>query len=474
MRTLLASERFGDRPKSGIVATSLRRSLPLAISLVFVALSLTGSRGSEIKTVTFGKAKASERTAPLIIGANVHYGLRRVLGYTSAEEGLKQLAYIKATSFRDYILWSSYKSGPSSAKLVAAKRLMNFLPKAQLQPLINIGSPNREVEGSVSPVSERALPYFKSYIRQVVQDTKQYHPIYEIWNEWNIDLSIGKPEPRLKGAGDPADGRAAVHYPRIAKAAIKEIRSVDPDAVILVGAIGDDPDWEWAKSIVRDGALEGADALSIHLYNHCLPKTQRTANELIERAKALQADLMKLRGGAVTPIYVTEYGWPTHIGDACSIPPEVAATNFAQFILQAATVPWIKGIWMHELKNIGEDAQERENNFGLFTYDDKPKPAACFVREATEIVQQADNVQLKRPFPDVFIARIRQGDRQKIIVWSSRQQSQAKFRMPDGSPDGKMMCSSQTLSGKEPKEIGPVPVVYDLGETENISVTVTR
>jgi hypothetical protein len=148
-----------------------------------------------------------------------------------------------------------------------------------------------------------------------------------------------------------------------------------------------------------------------------------------------------------------------------------SASNIAQFILLSAAKPWIKGIWMHELKDIGDDAAEREDNFGLFTYDDQPKPAACFYQEASAMVEGSDRVDVFRPFPDVFIARVWRGARQKLVIWG-RDQGRAQYRLSVAAP-GMPICGDTAVKAGRATRAGPVPVVYDLDSTAPITVKVT-
>lgn len=452
--------------------TSMRPSLLIAMSVIFSALSLSASRGQETRSVTIPPAaQLPARSEAVMIGANVHYGLRRVLGYDNPVTGREQLAAVNAESFRDYLPWPSYQTSEWDAQRIHSTRLVDFLEGTRLKPLLNLGSSNSFLPDGIGiqPIADSALPNFAAYIRQAVKDTKRYQPFYEIWNEWNMDTGTTQRFAKMRGAGDDSDPRSAAGYVRMARVAVDAVRAEDPQATILVGAVGDDPDWLWAKAIVEGGALEDADGLSIHLYNHCMGPQRATADEMIDRAERLQTDLRAMRGGEV-PIYISEFGWPTHEGE-CRIEPDTAAQNFAQFILLSASKPWIKGIWMHELKDIGEDPTEREFNFGLFTYNDAPKPAACFYREASAIVEGSDRVDVFRPFPDVFITRVWRGDRQKLVVWG-RPDGRAKYSL-SVSASGTPICGDGPVKAGRKMRAGPVPIVYDLDSARPVTVKVT-
>lgn len=446
--------------------TAFRIALTSACFGVFACASSVSAQ-----SVTFDKPQGSDFVAP-IIGANTHFGTVRVLGYKDAHKVRDQLGQIGATSYRDYMPWQSFNFPPSGPVLSKSGRLMNFLPQAGITPMINLGLANSGVKGGVPPLSDSALEVFEDYVGKAVELTEKYDPIYEIWNEWNMYIGTGKPQPRIMGEGPKDDPRSANHYVRVAKVAVEKIRQVNPKAKIVVGAVGDDEDWGWAKAIVRDGVMDGADGLSVHLYNQCSANPHdRTAEEMIDRVEKLQADLKQVRGGTETPIYVTEFGWPTSKGN-CGMPLDTSAYNFAQFILHASAIPYIKGVWMHELKNISPDPVDRESNYGLFSYEDEPKPAACFMGAAAELVKSAESVEISEPKPDVFVARLASGEGQKIVMWTKGDWVKAGYTSSSKPASAKPMCEHLGLSKAKAGEIGPAPLVLDFSTQDPVTIKV--
>lgn len=451
--------------------TRLAKLIAAAVAAISLAPFLTRPVAAETKMVVFAHRDAAATTPRPIYGANIHYGLRRTLGYNSVAQGIKQLSEVGAVSFRDYLPWQSFDFRTGAPSLIYSERLMSFLPQARFKPLLNLGGANSQVPGGVPPVSEEGLQYFDRYLEAVVSATRQYDPIYEIWNEWNMYIGTGPRMPRMQGAGDTSDPRAAVHYARIARTAVDTIKKINPHAIVIVGAVGDDTDWMWAKAITRDGALDHADGLSVHLYNQCARLvSDRTAKEMIVRLEKLQDALKTIRNGQQTSIYVTEFGWPTSQGN-CGMPLDVSAYNFAHFVLQSATLPWLKGAWMHELKNIGPDPVDRENNFGLFTFDDQPKPAACFMREATDLVKSAKVLELHEPFPDVFVLRATTARGQTVALWTSGPFKRANYRFDTPASHARRMCGD-TITTSQPASLGAQPVVYEFDQNAQISVAV--
>ena len=126
---------------------------------------------------------------------------------------------------------------------------------------------------------------------------------------------------------------------------------------------------------------------------------------------------------------------------------------------------------MHELKNIGPDPVDRENNFGLFTFDDQPQPAACFMRQATDLVKSAKVLELREPFPDVFVLRATTARGQTVALWTSGPFKRANYRFDTPASHARMMCGD-TITTSQPASLGAQPVVYEFDQNAQISVAV--
>lgn len=442
----------------------------LCSALLAAALTSSTQRSVAALSVTFPAPDTAMRSAapnPPILGVLTHFGSRRPLGYVSQDLVRKQLDDVGAVSFRDGIVWSAFRFPPDAPPLmVERRRIMDFLPMAGRSPLLVLGAPDTEPAPAGAPFTEAQLAQFSAYVKHVVEITRPYKPIYEIWNEFNMKVGNIFPGKRLIGEGDASDPRAAIYYAPLAKRATQAIKAADPQAKVVVGASGDDPGWAWTKAIVREGALEGADGLSIHLYNHCAPL--RTATEMIERTAQLEAGLKPLTGGREVPLYITEFGWPTS-ETRCGLNLDQSATNFAQFVLLAPTLPYLKGIWAYELKDEGTDRQDIEQNFGLFFHDDKAKPAACFFRAAADIVQHARRIDLQRPEPETFVLRAVMDDHQLVVAWTTRAYDRPTAHFDRGAKAVSRMCGPE-MPAVDAVELTDAPAVarYDMGRAPTV------
>jgi hypothetical protein len=124
----------------------------------------------------------------------------------------------------------------------------------------------------------------------------RYTPVttYEIWNEED-NPAFWEPAP------EPAV------YADLYVKARAAIRSVDPQAVVLVGGLLPDTAFVDAMYRARPGLAGAVDAVAIHPY-------AASPYDVFREVRELRATL-DAAGGGSPPLYVTELGWVTH-GDS--------------------------------------------------------------------------------------------------------------------------------------------------------------
>lgn len=156
------------------------------------------------------------------------------------------------------------------------------------------------------------LEQWCNYVRTVAARYQKDLPYWEVWNEPNIEFWKPKPDP--------------AQYAALLKATYAAIKEVNPDLQVVYGGTAGVP-LEFIRKTFELGALQACDVLAIHPYNY--PTAPEQAGNIVKNIPAVRK-LMEEFGGE-KPLWITEFGWPTHIskvtGDG-SLP--------AQFILHAA------------------------------------------------------------------------------------------------------------------------------------------
>ncbi|PIU94134.1 MAG: hypothetical protein COS65_09135 [Armatimonadetes bacterium CG06_land_8_20_14_3_00_66_21] len=138
------------------------------------------------------------------------------------------------------------------------------------------------------------LDQWCDYVRTVATRYKGDLKYWEVWNEPNI--GFWKPEPNPE------------QYVRLLEATYKTIKEVDPALRVVYGGTAGVP-FDYLRKTFEQGAVEAFDVLAVHPYQY--PQ--------VPEISALTGELAKTRvllnefGGDEKKVWITEYGWPTHV-----------------------------------------------------------------------------------------------------------------------------------------------------------------
>jgi len=360
-----------------------------------------------------------------LLGVGTHQGLGGPVssrGYVPAIS-IGQIKQLGLNAFRDDFPWSDFElPGRRMGFTAQSGRLETQIKSGVARPMLILAFGHHLVPNSFPPTTDEARLRFADYAAAAAQSVAAQHPLFELWNEWN--LSTRK---------NPAF--SAENYLELAKAARPAVKRVAPNAAFIVGAIGDDAGWAWTQSILQLGVLKYADGISVHLYNFCMTPAKRNAAEIVDRLDAFRRLVTQASGDPDFPIYVTETGWTTATAK-CGVSEQAAADNTAQLILWASTASsWLKGMWIYELKDSGKNPAELEDNFGLFKFDNSPKPAACAVRGAWSFIRSTLAAERKKLANDVVLIKASSAAGGKAAVWSEDPNRRYEVRLKVDAPD---------------------------------------
>jgi polysaccharide biosynthesis protein PslG len=318
------------------------------------------------------------------LGVGTHFGQ----GKGDPEFSFEWIKSAGMNSFRDEIYWDhvEYQPGKFMPNRNASKSLQAFSDAKDtgINPLLILSYGHTFYDGGSQPYTAKGRSAFARYAGWLAKQLNGKVEYFEIWNEWNGGVGT---YPKKVNYGSPLD------YVKLADASYSEIKRVNPAAKVIVGALSDDlKGWPWLTEAIKAGLLKRADGVSVHLYNHSMAASEAGASEIIDRVRTLQSLLRASNGGKPMPIYVTETGWPTHIGWT-GVSEQVEAEQDARLLLEAQTVEDLAGIWWYELVDGGDNPIEREHRFGLLRTSLKEKPAACRLRSLVPFIKQSILVQ---------------------------------------------------------------------------------
>lgn len=465
-----------------MLAGPLRAVIRGAAALVLAAgaglgLAVSAQAEDQSKPLQFEASALTARPEPLIVGAGVHFGIGGKYNY-DPEKTAKLIRDMGFTSVRDDLVWTLFdrpQAHPNASPPPQAWRLHRFLSMAQVQPLLILGHAHPNIPGGIPPLSEEGREAFARFAVKAGDFVRRFNPMFEIWNEWNVDTQFSPPWiTKLDAPGDP---RGPLDYAKLLETVKPALKRALPNAPIFIGTSGFDPDWNWTRAVFA-GSLRGAQGVSVHLSNHCDPTIyKRTATEAIDRVSLLQALIGK--PDAQVPVYVTEVGWPTAPLTPCVISRVQQADYLAQFLFWAAATPWLKGAWVYEFKDQGNQPDDIEHNFGMFTFDYQPKPSACSVKETLQLLKGATSFRLERPFPDVFVVQIGGNgppDKMRLVAWTTAERVRARL-VPGGDVkvDARLLCSGPQPEGAGGYSLGPQPLVMEVaGSAAGFEAILTR
>jgi hypothetical protein len=439
-----------DRRSVRAAAGRLAAPFMLAcLAVVAFFVSSGASHGEE--RIVVDAAPVPARADRLIVGVGTHFGIGGEYNYQIAESA-RLIDELGFDSFRDDLDWPAFQStGGFPGRLGA------FMAATEARPLLILTAGNRRIAGANPPVTAAGRAAYAAFARQVAATPEGRRMLFELGNEWN--LTAARERPLMDDAGPPGDPRAASSYVPLARAAIHSIRAVRPRATILSGAAGIDPRWLWLGAVSAGLRSDNA-AISVHYYNHCKSASERTAAEAIDQMEKLRA-VLGGGEGRVPDLYVTEIGWPT--ATSCRISRDQAAANLSQFLLWSMVTPWIHGVWLYQLKDQGRDPADIEDNFGLYDYDYKPKPAACMVKASIALIRAMRSGRVAYRSAGLTVLDYRSDSARKLIAWTHDAGASAVLRL-QGQPRVRSWRLCGPAGEAAQVALGNVPVIIALAQ----------
>lgn len=344
---------------------------------------------------------ASAQTDGFIVGVCTHFSQGKGL----LERNIESIKQAGIASMRDEVGWGAIER--EKGKLTMPEQFDRYVRTAAgegVNVLLILDYANGFYDDGDRPRSPEAIEGFCRYAEFVVWHFGKDVRLYEIWNEW--DIGIGLPERYNKGG-------SAQDYFNLLKAVYPRIRAVDPGVTVIAGASTSGAVKKgWLEDVVKLGALDFCDAVSIHSYNYSDRFPERGPEACSAWMTGVQAMLRTHNHGRDVPFYVTEMGWPTHVGRH-GTDPELSASYLARLYLLARTSPSFSGIWWYDFQDDGWNPQYNEDNFGLVRPDLTPKPAYHVMADIAPVVAAGEFVgRVQAEDESLWILRfkVRSGD----------------------------------------------------------------
>jgi len=297
-------------------------------------------------------------------GVQTHFGQfwRYDMDSTSVEQQLDMIQAAGIEMIRDECLWSEVEK--DSGIYVIPPRVDHYVRSAlsrgiDIYLILNYNNTLYAPSSGSGVTNDTNRIAYARYCQAVVN---HFSPLgvkhYEIWNEPNHGVLFWTPQPN------------ANDYTALLQTAYDSIKAVDSSTIVIgcatSPAIGNPAPYIEGLDFIRDvfaaGGGDHMDAVSFHLYQIAY----RPENELISYLSNVKSYVGE------KPIYLSEFGYPTHDGWP-NITLEKQAQYITRMFLICQTDPQMRSALYYDLKNDGTVLTEPEHNFGLLEFDKTPK-----------------------------------------------------------------------------------------------------
>lgn len=335
--------------------------------LLLLVCTLTACNGSE-------RSKPPAAPAPIGAAPLAGFATGYQLLYESADELNRDLSLIAATGakwLRFDVAWAEVEKVQGAYDWEMVDRVVGAAKQRGLRLLATLAyTPEWArppgTDDKTAPTTDEQRAAYGVFAQSATARYLLDIDAWELWNEQNI-VQFWAPKP---------DARS---YVALAHQASVGIRSVDPDAVILLGGLAPAQDgatssspMTYLRAVYDAGIAPDITAVAIHPY--AFPRGPLASSNLFQQLPELH-DVMREHGDEAKQIWATEYGAPT--GGPSD--QRVTEAQQAQFVVdafnQAAEWPWMGPLFWYSHRDKGTNPGDREDHFGLWRVDFSTKPA---------------------------------------------------------------------------------------------------
>ena len=311
---------------------------------------------------------------------------------------------------KQQVEWFRYNPGPGQYDWAPLDRIVDGANAQGINVLFSVvKSPKwAEPPGYTDPGPPADPNTYGDFMRAMATRYKGRVKAYEIWNEQNLHYEWGGPGRLNAGA-----------YVELLKVAYNAIKSVDPGAVVVAGALtptgGDGgykaiDDGVYLEQMYQAGLARYCDAVGVHPSGYNLPpdadwrtyddptaifrgfSDNRHPSWCFRGTMERYRNIMVKYGDGGKRLWPTEFGWATveGLGVGPNIHYEYAADNTqaeqAQFLVRAYQMGkdwgWVGPMFLWNLNFAPvAGAGSEKAGFGIVRQDWSPRPAFAALRD---------------------------------------------------------------------------------------------
>lgn len=340
------------------------------------------------------------------IGVNIHFAGKQIDIDMIGDAGFNMV--------RTDLFWSAIETnqGVYDFKNNGYDTLTRELIKKNITPYYVLDYSNTlyEKHGSAI-VTQRGREAFNRYVDQVTKRYKNKNIIWEVWNEPNTNSWVPKPN--------------TYEYFLLLKEASKTIKENDPSGIVVAPALAGmtEESFKWLEEILKQGALEYVDAISVHPYRADNPES------VSSEYQSLRA-LIKKYSTKPIPIISGEWGYSTANGwYGLHLTEEEQAAYLVRMFLINKLEHIPISIW-YDWKNDGGDPNNGYHNFGL-RQENVAVPKLAYQAANTFTYFLSEYKLMKRidlgHTDDYLLTFINRKGEKVLVMWTSRNTHEISF-----------------------------------------------
>jgi polysaccharide biosynthesis protein PslG len=284
--------------------------LPRLLRLILLVALLALIQPAPI-LITFGEPQVVQSTQPLL---GVHTRLTDEVEEWKIQRSLQLVREMGATHIVEFFPWAYYHAEDGGFAWAHPDMVVNHAHAQGLPVYARLGLTPHWARPSDTPLNYLEPAHYGDFATYAAAFAERYEGKVVgiiVWNEPNLSFEWGyRPT-------------TAVEYVNLLKETYTAVKAVNPDMLILGGALAPTLEPEGSPWGLNDliylqqmydaGAADYMDALAVHTYGFRFPPTSDPAPDLLNyRRVELLREVMVANGDEDTPIYITETGWNDH------------------------------------------------------------------------------------------------------------------------------------------------------------------
>ncbi|WP_068779786.1 sugar-binding protein [Paenibacillus sp. GM2] len=297
-------------------------------------------------------------------GVSTHLN-RTAFGWS--KELSKLVRYMGASFVRDGVEWSSIEKQKGVYTFAPSPDdYMQKLAENDLKLLFVAAFNNPFYDNNGTPYTDAGRKGLAEYAKAYVEKYKDQLIGFNVYNEFNGGFG--------KRGNSPANSQPDYYF-KLLKETYNRVKPAYPD-VPVVGIVSGGIDLDWIEGVLKgvgegedkNAGLKYLDAVSIQNY-----MDPNDPDNVFVKLEGLKTLIKQYNDGKLVPIWVTEFGSPTH-QSAKGVDEKTQANYLPRGFVTGLGLGVERMSW-YDFMNDGIRADYNEDNFGLVRYKDDPMGA---------------------------------------------------------------------------------------------------